>query len=649
VRAQALRVALTSATGFELCRTAVREGLLGQPLDDVPSLYAQLWAARLRAEKRNDQVASNGRMEKPSIGLAPGAARALARALPAGIGGIVLGQHSGGIGSSASRRAVLPVAATQALVETAAILGQPIIQVGEPDQPVARVIYAPDVLARATPAARSAVPGTAVTDIAPKANVRFYDRTYFEALFACQADPWQYSNSQYEQVKYAQTLELLPDEPFAQGLELACAEGHFTVHLAPRVGHLLAADISQVALERNAQRCAHLLGNIAYARLDLARDPIPGHFDLIVCSEVLYFVGGRKELEAVGRKITDALNPGGYLVMAHANLIVDDPDQTGYDWELPFGARVIGETFAATQPLQLVRELRTPLYRIQLFQYPKWTWSLHPGPETRVTEIPQPTPAPPRAAATVRWQGGTARRMVAPTVQTNRLPILMYHRIAPEGAAALARYRLTPDTFEAQLRYLHDAGYYSIGLPEWRAAMELKRPLPGRAILLTFDDGYQDFVTYAWPLLKQYGFTATVFLVAEAIGGVNQWDAAYGETAPLMDWPDICRLRDEGVTFGAHSATHQPLVGLTPAEIVLEYTRSRLTLEQALATPVESLAYPYGATNALVAHLAGACGYVYGLTCTSASASLHDSLLALPRLEIASDDGLTTFIAKLNM
>jgi peptidoglycan/xylan/chitin deacetylase (PgdA/CDA1 family) len=225
----------------------------------------------------------------------------------------------------------------------------------------------------------------------------------------------------------------------------------------------------------------------------------------------------------------------------------------------------------------------------------------------------------------------------------------MYHRIAPEGAAALARYRLTPDVFEAQLRYLRDAGYYSIELPEWRAAKVLKRPLPGRAILLTFDDGYQDFATYAWPLLKQYGFTANVFLVAEAIGGTNHWDAAYGEVVPLMDWPDICRLRDEGVTFGAHSATHPPLTGLTSVEMVHEYTRSRAILEQELAVPVEAMSYPYGTTTAAVEHLAGACGYVYGLSCRFGPTSFNDSLLALPRFEVLSRDDLKAFIRKLDL
>ena len=81
-----------------------------------------------------------------------------------------------------------------------------------------------------------------------------WDRARWESLFAA-PDPWGYS-SDYEQTKYEHTLELLPEGPIGRALELACAEGHFTVQLAPRVGTLVAADIAAKALERAAERCA---------------------------------------------------------------------------------------------------------------------------------------------------------------------------------------------------------------------------------------------------------------------------------------------------------------------------------------------------------------------------------------------------------
>jgi peptidoglycan/xylan/chitin deacetylase (PgdA/CDA1 family) len=231
---------------------------------------------------------------------------------------------------------------------------------------------------------------------------------------------------------------------------------------------------------------------------------------------------------------------------------------------------------------------------------------------------------------------------------TDRLPILMYHRVAPSGAAELARYRVTPLAFEQQLRHLRDQGYYSVDLESWRAASEMRQPLPGKAILITFDDGYCDFLTYAWPLLRQYGFSATVFLAADAIGRTNDWDQMYGEEVPLLGWQAIRQLHEEGVEFGSHSASHAPLTGLSPAEVVREGARARAILERGLGVPVTSFAYPYGDQDPVVQHLIGACGYVFGLTCVSGRSQLHDSLLALPRIEVAGTDDLEQFAAKLD-
>jgi glycosyltransferase involved in cell wall biosynthesis/peptidoglycan/xylan/chitin deacetylase (PgdA/CDA1 family) len=228
-----------------------------------------------------------------------------------------------------------------------------------------------------------------------------------------------------------------------------------------------------------------------------------------------------------------------------------------------------------------------------------------------------------------------------------KLPILMYHRVAPKGDAALARYRVTPQSFEEQLRYLRDAGYYSVSLEEWRIFMRKERPLPRLGVLLTFDDGYLDFLTYAWPLLQHYGFAATVFLVAEEIGKTNRWDRARGEEVDLLGWEHIRHLQDEGVEFGSHSASHRPLSGLSPVEIVREAARSRAILIRELRRAPRAFAYPHGAEDGSVRHLIGACGYVFGLSCQFRLSGFYDSLLALPRIEVTGSDTLTKFKKKL--
>jgi peptidoglycan/xylan/chitin deacetylase (PgdA/CDA1 family)/2-polyprenyl-3-methyl-5-hydroxy-6-metoxy-1,4-benzoquinol methylase/GT2 family glycosyltransferase len=633
VPGQEIRAIINRECGFELCRTAVREGLLGTTIATPISLQK-----RLRECSSSRVVVPNG-----STGTV--------EALIPGLRGVILARRLHcGIDTSASRRAVLPHKAWRDLANIAETNGELLTEVAGCGNSVECVVYAPEVIDRACALAREITASRDELHQFKTVDPRFHDRSTFETLFAPGPDPWKYT-SPYEQTKYEHTLSLLPPGKIEGALELACAEGHFTAQLAPRVGNLLATDISQIALGRAVHRCA-ALNNIRFLQLDFTKDSLPGRFDLIVCTEVLYYVGGRAELEAVARKLAGALNPGGSIVLAHANLVVDEPDQPGFDWDHPFGAKVIGETFAGIAPLAFVKELRLPLYRVQVFTRradDDASLQDHAQQEPpQIAVVPQTVLPEPEYATRILWHGGEPRRESnTETVVTNRLPILVYHAIASAGPRELTRYRVTPEAFEEHLSYLRDAGYYGIHLEEWHAAMAEHRPLPGRAVVITVDDGYLDFLMCAWPLLKQYGFPATVFLVAERVGGVNSWDGIYGERLPLLGWNDIRRLRDEGINFGSHSTTHTFLTALSPAEIVYEAARSRAILQRELGEPVSAFAYPYGDEDHVVQHIIGACGYTFGLTCRSARAGLWESLLALPRIEILGSDSFRDFVVKL--
>jgi peptidoglycan/xylan/chitin deacetylase (PgdA/CDA1 family)/SAM-dependent methyltransferase len=240
----------------------------------------------------------------------------------------------------------------------------------------------------------------------------------------------------------------------------------------------------------------------------------------------------------------------------------------------------------------------------------------------------------------------TQRSADVQAVVTDRLPILVYHRVAPADSPAMARHPVTPEAFEEQLQYLHDTGFYSVRLEEWHTAMEAHEPLPGRAVLITFDGGYLDFLTYAWPLLKQYDFSATVFLVADEIGMSSGWDRVYGEEIALLGWEAIHQIHDEGGEFGSLSASHRPLTALSLAEVVREGARSRVILSRGLGAPIYAFAYPYGEVDPVIEHLIGACGYVFGLSRRPVCSRYHDSPLALPRIEVTGSDGLLEFVAK---
>ena len=210
---------------------------------------------------------------------------------------------------------------------------------------------------------------------------------------------------------------------------------------------------------------------------------------------------------------------------------------------------------------------------------------------------------------------------------TKSLPILAYNRICT-------------DIFEQQLQYLKDSGYYSTSWQDWQSATLAKIPLPGKAVLLTFDGGYLDFFNYAFPLLKRFDFTATVFLVAESIGKTNSWEKADSEQVQLMGWREIRQLRDAGIEIGSMSATYQPLTGLSPTEIVREAAKSRAILERGLGKPVKCFAYPYGNVDKIVEKLVGAIGYTYGVSSESEFSSFEDSLLSLPRMQVTTENAL---------
>ena len=308
-----------------------------------------------------------------------------------------------------------------------------------------------------------------------------------------------------------------------------------------------------------------------------------------MCSEVLYYIGDGADLRRFASRLAHALVPGGHLLVAHAHAVVDDPDATGFDWQVGFGARHIGRTLARVRGLELVRELRTPLYRIQLFRR-------RPGADCRS--------APARElheraagelgglAASINWGGCAVTRTEAANAWASRaVPILMYHRIADDGPAATAPYRISPAQFERQLAYLRRHGYRTISLAQWLAALRDRDGLiDDRVVILTFDDAYRDFLIDAWPLLCRHGFGATMFVPTDQIGGRAEWDRMCGEPAELMSWDELRLLAGHGLEIGAHSCSHPHLTRIGARRLMIEGRVAKARLEAELGRTVEFLA-----------------------------------------------------------
>lgn len=179
------------------------------------------------------------------------------------------------------------------------------------------------------------------------------------------------------------------------------------------------------------------------------------------------------------------------------------------------------------------------------------------------------------------------------------VPILMYHMVSDDIVGTrLPKLRVSPKKFRAQMAYLKDRGYHSITIKEWLDSRHGKGVCPSKPIIITFDDGYRNFYTSAWPILESHDFKAVVFLVTKYIGGVNSWDQEKGEPEePLLNAEEIKDLALSGVEFGSHSHTHQDLTQLPLSAVESDVRASRSVLGGALGNEIIVFSYPYGKEN----------------------------------------------------
>ncbi|MFB9980410.1 glycosyltransferase [Mesorhizobium kowhaii] len=475
---------------------------------------------------------------------------------------------------------------------------------------------------------------------APAADRHDNDRTSFWNRHFATKDPWNYG-SPYEQEKYERQLEILPAGPIGRALELACAEGHFTRQLAPRVGHLTATDISAVAVERARARCSDL-PNVEFGVLDFSADTLPGEMDLIVCSEVLYYLDDLAELRRIAKKFIEALAPGGSFISAHAFVLGDNVERTGFDWNT-FGAQVISETLAGTEGLVLEQSIQTELYRIDRFR------RLSPddvATEPMIDHVPIRAPVEIGVARKIVWGGARAlRRDVARSERRQRIPVLMYHSVSDDGPAALARFRLAPAAFDSQMAWLRANGFHAIMSEQLEWFIANRQPFAGRPVLITFDDGFQNFADHAWPTLRANDLTAEVFLVTDLVGESARWDAYSGPPTPLMDAGTVRRLAAEGAFFGSHLATHRAIDGLSSSDLAAELLRSRMFIERWTGRPTTAFAAPFSVTDRRLGRLAKECGYRIGFGGRHGPAGLDCDPIDLPRIEIRGDRSLDDFVA----
>ncbi len=190
-----------------------------------------------------------------------------------------------------------------------------------------------------------------------------------------------------------------------------------------------------------------------------------------------------------------------------------------------------------------------------------------------------------------------------------------------------------PEAFDGQLAELKRLHYQSISLDQWIAYREKRSGLPRRPIVITFDDGYRSTYDTAWPILKRYGFSATIFLVANLIGKTNAWDVGERQE-PLLDENQIREMQSGGISFGSHTQSHAALTKIPLEEAARELAESRAALASLLGRPVTALCYPFAKQNRAIRSLARQAGYDAAVIGRGGTNRLWTDQYALRRIKI---------------
>ena len=226
------------------------------------------------------------------------------------------------------------------------------------------------------------------------------------------------------------------------------------------------------------------------------------------------------------------------------------------------------------------------------------------------------------------------------------VPVLMYHAFTDSGERD--RYILPRRSFAWQMRLLAILRYRVIGFEELAGALRENRLLPRRSVAITIDDGYEDNLEIAWPILRRHGFAATLFLVSGRLGGVNDWNThGVGRGRPLRSLDPVERLRAEGAEVGAHTRTHCSLPDAGAETVVAEVAGSRADLERDLGAAVPTFAYPYGRLDVRALAAAREAGFLGACTTRDQIAYHGDDPLLIPRIEIRGSDSVRNFLRKL--
>jgi len=219
------------------------------------------------------------------------------------------------------------------------------------------------------------------------------------------------------------------------------------------------------------------------------------------------------------------------------------------------------------------------------------------------------------------------------------VPILMYHYIQelPKSYDQLTfNLTVTPENFTRQLQYLWAHGYHPVTFDDLRAYFQGQTPLPSKPVVITFDDGYRDLYTTAYPILLKFGFRAVAYIVSGFVGRLR-----YVTQAMLVE------MSQNGIEIADHTVDHYNLAHMLVPEITFEIVASRNWLEQIIGQPILDFAYPSGKFNLTDMQVLHDQGYSTATTEQEGTSRDWAGRYSWPRTRVGGGETLAQFIKNL--
>lgn len=208
------------------------------------------------------------------------------------------------------------------------------------------------------------------------------------------------------------------------------------------------------------------------------------------------------------------------------------------------------------------------------------------------------------------------------------IPILMYHAIQYLPGNTLG---VPPQQFREEMEWLSQQGYTTITIDQLSTTLATSASMPLKPIMLTFDDGYADNYTEAWPILKQLYQKATFFVTTNSVG------------TGMMTWDQLRELQNDGNMIESHTVNHFDLSTLSEEQQLREIAGAKKIIEDHLGNTVTALCYPSGRFNETTFKAMKSAGYTLGFTTQPGIAHVPDSPFTLKRVRISGGISLKQF------